>query len=276
MSPEAGQSAAELARLTREKIQRLERSAAAWEAGAVGEQATGQVLARLDPALWTTWHDVRWPGRQRANIDHVVVGPPGVFVIDSKNWSGTVELKGVVLRQNGCSREKEVVGVAEAGIAVLELVPVTPVHPVLCLMREESFSGWVRDVMLCSTGNLDVMIQTRPHVLSPEQVRATASRLEVGLTQGRRMAAPTQPRSRSTQQRSSRSSVLKLMTRLLAALMFAALLGTGLATPALTWFGDRVADVIVGKPPAQPTETPTPRGQKKDRPTKDREGKQKS
>ncbi len=119
MSNQAGQSAQEQARLRREKIQRLERSAAAWEAGAVGEQATGQVLARLDPKVWTTWHDVRWPGRQRANIDHVVVGQPGVFVIDSKNWTGSVTIADGVLRQNGRSRESAVVGVAEAGIAVL-------------------------------------------------------------------------------------------------------------------------------------------------------------
>lgn len=95
---QAGHSAQEQARLRREKLQRLERSAAAWEAGAVGEPATGRVLARLNPAVWIMWHDIRWLGRQRANIDHVVVGPPGVFVIDSKNWSGIVAITDGVLR----------------------------------------------------------------------------------------------------------------------------------------------------------------------------------
>ena len=32
---------------------------------------------------------MRLPGRT-ANIDHLVVGPSGVFVLDTKNWRGTV------------------------------------------------------------------------------------------------------------------------------------------------------------------------------------------
>lgn len=112
-----GESAEQIAKRQREKIARLERSAAAWEAGAAGERATGEVLAALDPVEWSVLHDVRWPGRARANIDHVVVGLGGVFVIDSKNWSGKVEVKNGVLRQNGFSREKEVAGVAESAIA---------------------------------------------------------------------------------------------------------------------------------------------------------------
>ena len=39
-------------------------------------------------------HDRRIPGT-RANIDHIVVSPAGVFVIDTKNWSGRVEQRDV-------------------------------------------------------------------------------------------------------------------------------------------------------------------------------------
>jgi Nuclease-related domain len=35
-------------------------------------------------------HDRRIPG-SRANIDHIVVAPCGVFVIDAKNYKGRVE-----------------------------------------------------------------------------------------------------------------------------------------------------------------------------------------
>lgn len=243
---QAGRSAQEQARLRREKIQRLERSAAAWEAGATGEQATGQVLSRLDPALWTIWHDVRWPGRQRANIDHVVVGPPGVFVIDSKNWSGTVAITDGVLRQNGRSREKEVIGAADAGIAVLEIVPDVPVYPVLCLVREESFTGWVRDVMLCSTGNLDVMVQTRPHALSSEQARATAARLGAGLSRGGR-AQPPPRRAPSTGSRvSSRGrSMVKPLVGLLLMLFLLVGLQTGLYSGAGAWIGEKYVGLFV-------------------------------
>ncbi len=55
-------------------------------------------------------HDVHWPGRQFANIDHIVVGPSGVFVIDSKNWEGQVDVRQGVFRHNGRRREREIAG----------------------------------------------------------------------------------------------------------------------------------------------------------------------
>ncbi len=116
------------------------------------------------------FHDVRWPGRKYANVDHVAVGPAGVFVIDSKNWSGTIAVRDNVLRQNGRAREEAVAGAAEAGLAVASLTPiVVPQHvqPVLCFVRDEALTGWARDVMVCSTANLVELLSTRPEVLPP-------------------------------------------------------------------------------------------------------------
>src|SRR3954471_11514018 len=101
----AGDSARDIARRQREKAARLARSAEMWERGADGEAATARALGGLNKQAWTTFHDVRWPGRQRANIDHIAVGPAGVFVIDSKNWSGDVRVVGDVLYQGTRRRE---------------------------------------------------------------------------------------------------------------------------------------------------------------------------
>ena len=116
----AGESAPEVARRAREKAERLQRRAELFERGAEGEQATADVLAVL-PAGWTALHDVRWPKRRLANIDHIVVGPGGVFVIDSKNWSGHVSIEDGRLRQNGRFRDKAVAGCADAGLAIAEI-----------------------------------------------------------------------------------------------------------------------------------------------------------
>ena len=89
----AGESAAEVAQRLRQKAERQLEVAGQYEKGAVGERATADALAGLDSQDWVVMHDLAWPGRARANIDHVVVGPPGVFAIDTKNWSGRVELK---------------------------------------------------------------------------------------------------------------------------------------------------------------------------------------
>ncbi|WP_203568279.1 nuclease-related domain-containing protein [Aestuariimicrobium ganziense] len=67
-------------------------SIANWQTGAWGEERTAKELAKL-PKEWTVLHDI---DTGRGNIDHLVVGPAGVFVLDTKNWSGTVEVSGSV------------------------------------------------------------------------------------------------------------------------------------------------------------------------------------
>jgi hypothetical protein len=176
----AGESARESARRQREKAERLQRSADLWERGADGEQATADALKAL-PAGWTVFHDVRWPGRRYANVDHVVVGPGGVFVVDSKNWSGAIVVRDDVLRQNGRQRESTVVGAAESAIAVHSIVPVVmPQHvmAVLCFVRDEPLSGWARDVMVCSTANVVDLLLTRPETLPPHVVSEAGLQLD--------------------------------------------------------------------------------------------------
>ncbi len=88
----AGESARDRADRAREKAERLARYAEQWEKGAEGETHTAAALERLG-AGWICWHDLKWPGRRLANIDHLAIGPGGIFVIDSKNWSGRIEVK---------------------------------------------------------------------------------------------------------------------------------------------------------------------------------------
>ena len=54
-----------------------------WEAGAVGELLVGRHLETLS-AGWFLTHDVLLGGNA-GNLDHVLVGPPGVFVVNTKN-----------------------------------------------------------------------------------------------------------------------------------------------------------------------------------------------
>lgn len=65
------------------------RAARAWRRGAMGERVIADVLESELPDGFHVFNDVRLPGRT-ANIDHLVVGPSGVFVLDTKNWRGTV------------------------------------------------------------------------------------------------------------------------------------------------------------------------------------------
>lgn len=62
-------------------------STRAWATGAVGEELLGARLDRATASGVRILHDRRVP-RSRANIDHLVVGPAGVFVIDAKRYKG--------------------------------------------------------------------------------------------------------------------------------------------------------------------------------------------
>jgi hypothetical protein len=60
-----------------------------WRRGAAGERRTAELLADLPARGWSVWHDLRVPG-SAANIDHLVVGRTGVWVVDSKATRATV------------------------------------------------------------------------------------------------------------------------------------------------------------------------------------------
>jgi hypothetical protein len=57
----------------------------AWKTGAVGEERVAEILATCNGVV--SLHDRRIPG-SKANIDHVVIAPAGVFVIDAKKYVG--------------------------------------------------------------------------------------------------------------------------------------------------------------------------------------------
>jgi Nuclease-related domain len=62
---------------------------AAWQRGAQGERRTARLLDRLVRDGYVVFHDLAVPDSP-ANVDHLVIGPSGVFVIDSKQWTGSI------------------------------------------------------------------------------------------------------------------------------------------------------------------------------------------
>ena len=60
------------------------RTSVSWKVGAAGERRTARMLGGLPG--WVVLHDRAIPG-SRANLDHLLIGPAGVFYADSKNWT---------------------------------------------------------------------------------------------------------------------------------------------------------------------------------------------
>lgn len=103
----------------------------AWSIGAEGERVTGRELDKL-PDGYRVLHDLRILG-SRANVDHVVIGPTGVFVVESKRMRGKLHVGGdevfVAGRRRGMVDEvrREVAAVETALLAAGVSVPVRPI-----------------------------------------------------------------------------------------------------------------------------------------------------
>lgn len=67
-------------------------STKAWVTGAVGEEKLGKALDARSGPDFRTLHDRLIPG-SRANIDHLVITPSGIWVIDAKRYKGRPELR---------------------------------------------------------------------------------------------------------------------------------------------------------------------------------------
>ena len=67
-------------------------STTAWKIGAEGEERLGARLGKLASPTTLLLHDRRIPGT-RANIDHLVVTPLGITVIDAKHYRGRPHLR---------------------------------------------------------------------------------------------------------------------------------------------------------------------------------------
>lgn len=93
--------------LTNRVTEKLERKRIDFRKGATGEALVGYILAgfpdayRIIPGVETSFGD----------IDHVVVGPTGVYAVDTKNWRGIVTADGEgELLLNGRPTKKPAIG----------------------------------------------------------------------------------------------------------------------------------------------------------------------
>jgi hypothetical protein len=113
-----------------------------WEPGAIGEQRVGPLLERLRPFGAVPLHDRRIPGSQ-ANIDHVVIAPSGVWIVDSKNYRGRIERRGrrsdARLFVDRRDRTSLVTGTTKQYDAVRYAITNgnVPIHRVLCFTGSE-------------------------------------------------------------------------------------------------------------------------------------------
>lgn len=142
--------------------------------GAKGEEWVAHELAFLG-ADYTVFNGLRLGGSSQ-NIDHVVIGPSGVFVVETKNWRGAVEFRDGKLYAGGREPSRPPLRqVKQATAELLEwMVEVgcgeMPVKSVLCFvgtrLPEEVMN--VNGVIVCRGERLAEVLQERFEEPVPE------------------------------------------------------------------------------------------------------------
>jgi Nuclease-related domain len=157
--------------------------ALAWRQGAAGERRTARLLGPLERHGWAVLHDLAVSG-SRANIDHLVIGPGGVFVIDSKQYRGRLQLDSSgrlwhgrhplapSLRAVSFEADQAAQVLPDPGVAV---VPIVAVHG-----AEVPWGKVVTDgVPVVAARRLPGMLRQLPTVLGPERVTDLAGQAQV-------------------------------------------------------------------------------------------------
>jgi len=157
--------------------------AGAWRRGAVGERRTARLLGPLEREGWAILHDLAVPG-SRANLDHLAIGPGGVFVIDSKQYRGRLQLDSfgqlwhgryplaATLRAVEFEADQAAQILPDPGVAV---VPIVGVHGAQVPWGKVVMNG----VPVVPARRLPSMLRALPAVLGPERVVGLADQARV-------------------------------------------------------------------------------------------------
>jgi hypothetical protein len=160
---------------------RIGDDARSWYLGALGERRVGKLLTQLGPE-WAVLNSVP-VGSSTSDIDHIVIGPGGVFTINTKNHSGaTVWVRGRGLMVNGQKQRYLAHTTHEAERAAKKLsqatgirVPVTGVLAFVGLkkldIREAPHAEGI-GIALWHERELVKRLTNSPRVLDQQQVQA--------------------------------------------------------------------------------------------------------
>lgn len=80
-----------------------------YEKGAEGEEKVFRYLREILPSEYYILNDMKIPNMERANIDHIVIGPNGIFIIETKNYSGKVTIKDKKIHIRGKLYQKDII-----------------------------------------------------------------------------------------------------------------------------------------------------------------------
>jgi hypothetical protein len=157
----------------------------AWRRGAAGERRTARLLGPLERRGWAVLHDLAIPGTQ-ANIDHLVIGPGGVVVIDTKQYRGRLWLDADGLLWRGrhlvlaalrkvrwaADQADDVLGVVDVQILDVQILAIMAVHGAQVPWGQLTVDG----VIIAPARRMPDLLEALPAILGPERVAWLADR----------------------------------------------------------------------------------------------------
>lgn len=143
--------------------------------GAKGEEQVGGLLDGLEGRGWHAIHDA---SLGNGNVDHILIGPAGVFTVETKSHPGPVR----VARIHGAT-----IGQAQAQQRAIARVTGVEVEPLIVYSR-----AWIdrplarrKGVRVLPARMLARYLGRRGATLSPEQVRRAQRSVEAALREHR-------------------------------------------------------------------------------------------
>ncbi|MEB0001904.1 UvrD-helicase domain-containing protein [Cryobacterium sp. RTC2.1] len=155
--------------------------AANYFAAADSEKRIAHVLAPLAAAGYHFLPDRQWPGSRRAQVDMVIVGPGGLFIVDTKAWKDPIIAAGRIFRGQADVTDEfdglaDLAWKTEAALAEIGLAP-GEVRPVVVFAGHKGVNASIGGVEIVGEGDIVRHIARRGQRLTAsavEQVLAAA------------------------------------------------------------------------------------------------------
>jgi hypothetical protein len=172
------------------KFETIRRRMRTLRLGMEGEKFVGQYLEELRRQGCQVFHDIV---TDRSNIDHVVVAPQGVFVIETKTRSKPlrgqtrVEFDGDRILVNGFELDRDPVVQVRGAIRWLSNSLFQSTSRRFPMKGVVVFPGWFadeegqakRDIWVLNPQRFPVFLRKEPRRLSPEDIALASSRITI-------------------------------------------------------------------------------------------------
>lgn len=154
------------------KVFNIETVTSSWEAGAAGERVVGKRLVALERQGWEVLHSVRLASG--SDIDHLAIGPEGVFTINTKHHAGATIRVGthvVWVNRSKLPYIRNSRHEAERAARLLTAACRMPVEvtPVLAFVGAQriDYTDPAPDVIATDADSIARVLKQRPRILTP-------------------------------------------------------------------------------------------------------------